>query len=552
MSTGPTSRSSSGPAAPPPTREPLHLAAARFVVALHGLLTAASTQPPEARRLDRCGASALEATRALAAHTGYPLSVLFAPGATLVAGQPLRAPRWVQDAGGALGEALEAHGGRELVLEREPLGADVHGFALAIASGAADLGPEEPSERRPEAIHVRAVRDEVLARGIELEGIDEATVLARAVAAGTVETRALLQRMWAEGGRPEVPPRMARAAAGLVRASPELVDALLACPRLGVAQAADEADRAVRTALVAVAMARRCSTDASVLGDLALAAMLLDAARPPPRHVSHVDQDAGPTLDVVAEVDDASVIADTATLLVGSAPIQEGTVRRTAIGCEAQALRLAEPDAAPAATRRHPSTLARILATARRFVDSALPPDGSAPPLERVLAEARMRARGEADDDAVRLLLCALGHVPAGCLVELSTREIAIVVPSPPRAASCEAAEVRVRLVRTALGGPSRSSGEITVALHGGGADRRRVVAVLETDPARAAASASETPVPPAPARHSAPPSARPSRPAGSKPPPSRPPALLSNDDLEGILADLESPDATGTKGQKP
>ena len=137
--------------------------------------------------------------------------------------------------------------------------------------------------------------------------------------------------------------------------------------------------------------------------------------------------------------------------------------------------------------RRSPLMLSRLIATARALVEllstsmgkAALPPDQAL----HLLLE---RATDKTSRALARLAIGAVGLFPAGTLVELNTREIAVVVGVPERAIGYS--QPRIRIVFTAEGSVCTPPLEVDLAKQKKGSVTRHVRSLFHASDAQTAA----------------------------------------------------------------
>lgn len=171
----------------------------------------------------------------------------------------------------------------------------------------------------------------------------------------------------------------------------------------------DDAGRAVQTAVIGLAVARELTRDLSLLEPLALAALMTDSGRP---LLTALGGDA----------QEASVPAATAAACLGSSPT-DAAAWRASVTFEAAWL---ERQAVIGPLQRPPSIPAALLHLARAYLDCIAPRDGRAP-LSPPDALREVGARADVDPDLFALLGRALGDLPPGTVVELTTGEWALV-----------------------------------------------------------------------------------------------------------------------------
>jgi len=99
----------------------------------------------------------------------------------------------------------------------------------------------------------------------------------------------------------------------------------------------DEAGRAVNAAILSVSMARELTAGPQLLLQIAMAAMMLDVARP--RAASSSGMTSAPILSRLSEQAEDSLASGTAVVLTMLSRMNEATISRTVMTYEAQWLR---------------------------------------------------------------------------------------------------------------------------------------------------------------------------------------------------------------------
>jgi hypothetical protein len=199
--------------------------------------------------------------------------------------------------------------------------------------------------------------------------------------------------------------------------------------------ARDDASRAVQSAMLALAAARRITRDPRALRRLALAALLVDSGRARLAGLESIDlsvfRDLPDALDALAPASSAAlgVVSSTSPAMEGSA--------ETAF----EVAWLERPRLGPLyGGQLEPRFSSRLLRATRALFDEIAPrtTTGSVSPFE---ALRRLVQRSKKDDSVNRLLVEVIGVIPTGTIVELSSGEWAAVAPLPDRP--------RVRLLTT-------------------------------------------------------------------------------------------------------
>ncbi len=405
--------------------------------------------------------------------SGSNVSVLFAEKATFVAGQLLKGNRGAYDAAAELGALLERMGGSELHISRDITREDLNAFAEQVSlyhrtGNASQI-------RVPPKMHLRRVADVARLRGIELESLTPDQRIVRAYASAVVIMRRFFEDLSAS--RYVLPRRIKRIAQSLV----DLSDAATAS-YLGVTEVRnanyDEAGRAVNTAILAVSIARESTQERTTLAQIAMAAMMHDVARP--RALAIVGAGgapmpgmAGPT--TLSEDDEDRLPAGTAAVLTALGRVNEPSITRTVLTFEALWLRRRTWLGPVYWGARAPTLQATIIAVARRYNDLLTPEPGLAPPTTDYAVAVLANELTDAQDRTVlRMLVSALGLLPIGTVVQLSTGEVAEVT----RRTKGLGEKACVLVLADANGAPYPQPLEVDLAQD----TRRTVVRVLSVD----------------------------------------------------------------------
>ncbi|OJY16945.1 MAG: hypothetical protein BGO98_12265 [Myxococcales bacterium 68-20] len=358
--------------------------------------------------------------------SGSNVSVLFADKATFVAGQLLKGNRGAYEAAAELGDLLERLGGSELHISRDITREDLNAFAEQISlyhrtGNASQI-------RIPPKMHLRRVADAARLRGIELENLTPDERIVRAYASAVVIMRRFFEDLSAS--RYVLPRRIKRIAQSLV----DLSDASTAS-FLGVTEVRnanyDEAGRAVNTAILAVSIARETIQERTTLAQIAMAAMMHDVARPRALALagaggSPMPGMAGPS--TLSEDQEDRLAAGAAAVLTALGRVNEPSITRTVLTFEALWLRRRTWLGPVYWGARTPTFHASIIAVARRYNDLLTPEPGLPPPTTDYAVATLANELTDAQDRTVlRMLVSALGLLPLGTMVQLSTGEVAEV-----------------------------------------------------------------------------------------------------------------------------
>jgi hypothetical protein len=198
----------------------------------------------------------------------------------------------------------------------------------------------------------------------------------------------------------------------------------------------DDASRAVQAAMLALSVARRTTRNPRALRRIALAALLVDAGRA--RIAGREGLDLG-MFRLLPDNLDAEVPTESAALGMseGASQVVEAAAVTAFETAWLERPRLGRLYAG----RVEPRMSTRLLFAVRSFLEHCSPRASDEPqtPFE---ALRRLVARGGEEAPVLRLLADAVGLVPVGSVVELSSGQWAIV--APPAAAEPERPRVRV------------------------------------------------------------------------------------------------------------
>jgi HD-GYP domain-containing protein (c-di-GMP phosphodiesterase class II) len=456
--------------------------------------------------------------------SGTSVNVLFAKKAIYVAGQLLKGSRAVYESANELGEMLEWCGGAELIILREATRDELHEFAQKVAQSTRGERVKGPPQIVSKSIRLRAVNDAARLRGLELENLNAEQRVVRTYASAVVIMRRFFEDLAAS--RYVLPRRIKRVAQSLVDLSEGSTAAFL-----GVTEARnanhDDAGKAVNTAILAVSTAREVTTDRALLAQIAMAAMMHDVGRPRAHALQSV---AGglqmPGMMTLSDAQEDRLPAGTAAVLTALGRVNEPSIRRTVLAYEALWLRRQSSLGAAYRGVRVATLHARIIAIARRYNDVLTVEPGLAPPTsDHAIAKLSDEFREPVDRSVLRMLVAALGLLPIGTVVQVTSGEIGEVIARHDSAAPV------VRIVVDAQGGIVPTPYEIDIAR----ADTKvRVTRVVSIDGWKKAA--------------------RDSRPGLEDPPPSRPSGLRSSSDLRAPPRNkiVSSPSIMSGAGPRP
>jgi hypothetical protein len=453
--------------------------------------------------------------------SGEAVALFFARGVVFFGGEPLKAPRSTYESALELGAMMKRCGGSELTFAADIGAEELRTFVVAVTRTLRESMTRFSDFDVPK-VRLREVSAAAQLRGLEVEQLDEEQRIVRTYASAVVVMRRLMEDLLR--GEAEMPRRIKRVAQALVDLSAGNTPAFLGVTAVRNANH-DDAGRAVNTAILAVAMARRLTDDRATLTRIGMAALLLDAGRPRAlRALRGGDDDPAALPAVLPDSSERGLPAGAAAVLTSLGRINEPTVIRSVIAYEALWSRRTPLLGALYRGLRPPTLHARVVAVARAYNDLLTPEPGSPP---RTPAEALLRLEEElgaskdrADKTVLRLLMATVGLLPPGTLVQLASGASAVVLPG-------DAAQLRLRVLVEADGALPDTPRELTA-----GEEDAEIARIVGSDPSFARLPAAPPPPPPASlaaprssGRVSAPPASAPT-PAPASPQPRGPASL--------------------------
>ena len=404
--------------------------------------------------------------------SGSNVNVLFAHKAVFVAGQLLKGNRGAYEAASELGELFEKLGGSELFIQRDVTRDEMYAFAEQISNYFRTGAQFRLSSPR---IRLRPVTDAARLRGIELEVLSADQRIIRAYASAVVIMRRFFEDLLAS--KYILPRRIKRIAQSLVDLSDASTAAFLGVTEVRNANF-DEAGRAVNTAILAVSIARETTADRTTLSQIAMAAMMHDVARPRALALAASGGPAMPGMQgptTLSEDQEDRLAAGAAAVLTALGRVNEPSITRTVLAFEALWLRRQTWLGPVYWGARAPTLHATMIAIARRYNDLLTPEPGLAPPTpDFAVATLANELRDPIDRTVLRMLVSALGLLPVGTVVQLSTGEVAEVI----RGARGLGERPLVRVMSDANGATYAQQVDIDLAVD----TRRTVIRILSVD----------------------------------------------------------------------
>ncbi|WP_434043596.1 MULTISPECIES: hypothetical protein [Sorangium] len=418
-------------------------------------------------------------------------TLVFAGNTLFLNGQMLRASRETYEIALELGSFFEACDVSELVLEKTVRRAELAAFARLLADAQRDRSiAARLLQSNLRGVRVRKLTNPFPAGAIEGDGTRIGRI-SRTYAAAILVMRSFYAALRA--AEPALPHRVKRVAQKLVAAAEEDARLLLAVAAGKVADP-DEAGLSVSTAIVALGIARQLTTDRRMLGSLVTAALLYDVSRLRLTGVlagpAHGEDPAARSLLERSLSDDEKerLPASAAVMLTALGKLHAPSITRTVIAYEALGLRPGGRQGALYGGRRSPTVLARILAAARHFTELRAAPfpalDGASSggsSLDAVLQRTLAGAESATDRAIGKLLIGALGIIPTGTFVQLSTGELGVVLSTPSSPARFAQPPVRVLFDEQGhlLGAPF----DVDLAQRAPGAEPCFIVRPVEVEP---------------------------------------------------------------------
>ncbi len=337
-----------------------------------------------------------EAASALARDLGEearekPFEIFFAEAVTFVRGRMLYADRIVHEAASKIASLLARCGAHAFVCKAPPTVEQLRTFA-GVVVGALDRAAALPTVG---PLALRAMTQAARTRGVVMErlALEPRVMRVRASAVAALRAR---------GDAAELPRSVEHVARSVVDTI--VMPGWLLCATTEPEQSSDVASRAVSASMLATAMARLLVDDRAQLVRVALGALT--------------------TPDTTGE----DVLPRVAATLSMQTSGQVTAIARSVIAFEVTWLTRADRDGPTYRGARAATLHARIVALAHAYV-ALLADKGPPPPTpEKTIAALAQKVTDTADRTVLRLLVAALGFIPAGTVVRLSSGETAEVI----------------------------------------------------------------------------------------------------------------------------
>jgi hypothetical protein len=353
-----------------------------------------------------------------AAEVGGSATITFVEDTVFVCGQLLRASRKVYEAAVELGKVLGRVEVSEVGFEPGLERADLLSFGALLATGL-----REP-ERRGDLLATQIPH--VFARRVDttlVEQEDDANQplsqqILRCYAVALMVMRQFFDAVAA--GTTVMPHRVKRLAQRLVVLTESGDPAVFGMLAMAHAHRHD-AGRAVQAALLSLVVGRQITTDRVALARLAMAALVAEAGR-----VRVAGPERRDRLVALPDSVDATVPAAAAAVAIATGGINIQNAERAVVAWEATWLERTER-LGPLYGGKSALPQAQILRLARGLLDRLAPRD-SGRALSPIDALEAVASEPGVDRALVRLLVRALGVIPASSVVEFETGEWAVVV----------------------------------------------------------------------------------------------------------------------------
>jgi hypothetical protein len=347
---------------------------------------------------------------------GAPVSLSFLSETVFVCGQLLRAPRPIYESAAELGVLLGKVGVSEITFEP---GLDAKRMLLFAGEIVAAIRNSDNQlvtlQLQTPGVEARSIDPELLQRRAG-EDLTPGEQILRLYATALVALRQFYEDIAASGTA--LPHRLKRLAQRFVALAEHEDPAMLGMTTMAKAHR-DDAGRAVQTAILALAMSRQVTKDRLALAQIVLAALLIDTGR------ARIRGRVGDRF--LSEKEEALAVSAAAYACIASGGVNAANARRTALVTEAAWMERASFLGPSWGGEVPPFFAASVLTTARELLERLAPRDGSEP-MPAVDAIQAVLSKPTMDPMMGRLLVRALGTIPAGTIVELTNGAWAVVL----------------------------------------------------------------------------------------------------------------------------
>ncbi len=410
-----------------------------------------------------------------AATVGGYVSVTYVEETIFVCGQLLRASRSIYESAMEVGKLLSVCNVSEVSFTGDVMEQDL--LELCRAFSMASRDPERRGallDAKLNNITVRAVETSLQNQEVDESDLPPLEQALRAYASALVVMRQFFDKM--AKGKTVLPHRVKRISQRLVALAESDEGALLTLTTLANAHR-DEAGRAVQSAILTVAVARRLMRDRIVLSQLAMSALMADVGRVRIAGTASTER----FVQLADEVERA-VPSVTSALCISTGGVNVQNALRTVTAYESTYMERQVLLGAIYKRQMAPLIQSKILHVVRALLERLAPRDTSRPmsPLDALAAVSRMP---NIDETVFKLLVHALGVMPTGTVVEFETGEWGIVVgPSSNRAAL---ARPRIKLVTDRAGQVFSKPKEIDLGTSSQSRRFPRITGIIEPSRAR-------------------------------------------------------------------
>lgn len=410
-----------------------------------------------------------------AATVGGYVSITYVEDTIFVCGQLLRASRSIYESAMDVGKMLRTCNVSEVSFTGEVTEQDIIDLCQAFA-----ISSRDPARRghllgqKLNNLAVRAIDTSLQGKQEDESDLPPMEQALRAYASALVVMRQFFEKM--SKGKTVLPHRVKRVSQRLVALAESDEQSLLTVTTLANAHR-DEAGRAVQTAILTIAAARRLTSDRVVLSQVAMAALMADVGRVRIAGATGAER-------FVQLSDDAErvVPALTSALCIATGGVNVQNALRTVTSYEATFLER-QALLGPLYKRQMSAMIqSKLLHVVRALFELLAPRDTSRAlsPLDALAAVARMP---NIDETVFKMLVQTLGVLPTGTVVEFETGEWGIVVgPSANRNAI---ARPRIKLVTDRSGQVFAKPKEIDLGAPSQGRRFPRITGVIEPSRAR-------------------------------------------------------------------
>lgn len=365
---------------------------------------------------------------------GY-VSITFVDDTIFVCGQLLRAPRSIYESAMEVGTLLAVCGVSEVSFTAGVTETDLLALCEAFS-----LSSRDPSQRdhlkdaKLDNISVRHLVSSLQTKDDD-SGLPPVEKALRVYASSLVVMRQFYERI--AQGKTVLPHRVKRIAQRMVTTAEQDEGTLLAMTTLANAHR-DDAGRAVQAAMLSIVVARKLTLDRTALAQVAMAALIADLGR------VRISGSAGDRFTQLSDEVEKVVPALTSSLAISTGGVNLQNAIRTVTAFETTYLERQHLLGPLYKRTLSPMIQSKILYLVRQLLEKLAPRDTTRPmsPLD---ALASLAGQPQIDEMVYKLLIQAVGVMPAGTVVEFESGEWGIVLG--PSSNPTALARPRVRLL---------------------------------------------------------------------------------------------------------